>query len=323
MLRKIDWESQIGRRLRLRDLHVFSTVVECGSMAKAAAHLGVSTPTVSEVVADLEHMLGLRLLDRSPRGVEPTMYGRALLSRSVAAFDELKQSVRDLEFLSAPGRGEVRIGCPEASTAMLSVVVERFCRKYPQVAFQVDQVSTNTMEVHGLRERKVDFVVGRLTPPVDDVGDELKIDVLFYDRLLLVAGANSRFARRRKVDLADLVNEPWILPPRDAWAQQVLSEMFRARGLNMPKTSLMTYFMHLRTNLAASGRFITTFPRSSLHFDVDRRLLKALPIELEAAPWPCAIVTLKNRTLSPVVELFIEHLRNFTRSMREGPSIRP
>ena len=62
MLRKIDWDSQIGRRLRLRDLHVFSTVAQRGSMAKAAAQLGVSTPTVSEVIADLEHGLGVRLL---------------------------------------------------------------------------------------------------------------------------------------------------------------------------------------------------------------------------------------------------------------------
>ena len=61
MLHKIDWESQIGRRLRLRDLHVFSMVVECGSMAKAARQLGVSQPAVSEVIVDLEHALGVRL----------------------------------------------------------------------------------------------------------------------------------------------------------------------------------------------------------------------------------------------------------------------
>src|SRR5262245_22139202 len=72
MARKIDWESQIGRRLRLRDLHVFFTVVQRGSMAKAAAHLGVSQPAVSEVIADLEHALGVRLLDRNSQGVEPT-----------------------------------------------------------------------------------------------------------------------------------------------------------------------------------------------------------------------------------------------------------
>ena len=113
MLRKIDWESQIGRRLRLRDLHVFATVVQRGSMAKAAQHLGVSQPAVSEVISDLEHVLGVRLLDRSAKGVEPTIYGDALLKRSVAAFDELKQSVRDIAFLSDPTEGELRIGCTE------------------------------------------------------------------------------------------------------------------------------------------------------------------------------------------------------------------
>src|SRR5438128_344606 len=100
MPRKIDWEGRTGRRLKLRDLHVYFVVVQCGSMAKAAAQLGVSQPTVSEVIADLEHTFGVRLLDRLPRGVEPTMYGNALLKRSIAAFDELKQSGRDIEFLA-------------------------------------------------------------------------------------------------------------------------------------------------------------------------------------------------------------------------------
>jgi DNA-binding transcriptional LysR family regulator len=114
MHRKIDWESQIGRRLKLRDLHVFLTIVQRGSMAQAAQQLGVSQPSVSEVVADLEHALGVRLLDRRPQGVEPTMYGGTLVRRSIAVFDELKQTVRDIEFMSSPTSGEVRIGCQES-----------------------------------------------------------------------------------------------------------------------------------------------------------------------------------------------------------------
>ena len=77
MPRNIDSESQIGRRLRLRDLHLFFTVVQEGSMAKAASRLGISQPAVSEVIAALEDALGVRLFDRNARGVEPTVYGRA------------------------------------------------------------------------------------------------------------------------------------------------------------------------------------------------------------------------------------------------------
>src|SRR5215468_9950580 len=106
MARKIDWDTQIGRRLRLRDLHLFFAVVQRGSMAKAATHLGISQPAVSEVIADLEHTLGVRLFDRRSQGVELTIYGRALLNRGETAFDELKQAIRDIEFLADPSKGE-------------------------------------------------------------------------------------------------------------------------------------------------------------------------------------------------------------------------
>src|SRR6476646_4742713 len=110
----LEWESRLGRRLKLRDLHILSTVVQWGSMSKGAARLGMSQPAVSEAIANLEAALEVPLLDRSPRGIEPTAYARALLRRGDIVFDELQQGVRDIEFLSDPTRGEVRIGCPES-----------------------------------------------------------------------------------------------------------------------------------------------------------------------------------------------------------------
>ena len=150
MARKIDWESQIGRRLKLRDLHVFSTVAERGSMAKAAQQLGVSQPAVSEVIADLEHALGVRLFDRHTQGIEPTIFGDALLKRSDAVFDELKQSIRDIEFLADPTVGEVRIGCTESIwTTIFPEIILRFSQQYPRVTVHVDDVSARTMESPG------------------------------------------------------------------------------------------------------------------------------------------------------------------------------
>src|SRR5258705_10315698 len=127
------WEQQIGRRLRLRDLFVFFTVVEYGSMAKAAAKLGVSTPSISEVIAGLEHALGVRLLDRSPKGIVTTPYGEAILARGRAAFDELRQGIRDIEFIADPDAGELRIGCPESIAAGFLVAgLGRFLKNQPR-----------------------------------------------------------------------------------------------------------------------------------------------------------------------------------------------
>src|SRR5262249_31804839 len=157
--------------------------------AKAAAELGVAQPTVSEVIAGLEHTYGVRLFDRSQRGVEPTLYGRALLKRSVAVFDEIKQSGRDIEVLSNPTGGGVRIGCVESlSATIVPGLILRFSQQYPHVVVHVDDLTAPATDFQGLRDRKYDCVLVRLTttpPPDAHQMDDLNAEVLFDDRLLV------------------------------------------------------------------------------------------------------------------------------------------
>lgn len=306
--KRIDWESHIGRRLRLRDLHVFFTVVQCGSMAKAAAELGVSQPTVSEVIADLEHTYGVRLFDRSPQGVATTIYGDALLKRSIAAFDELKQSGRDIEFLADPTTGEVRIGCVQSlSVTILPQIVLRFSKQYPRVVAHVDDLKAPATDLPGLHDRKYDCILLRLVTPLSDapLADDVKVDFLFNDKLVVAAGLNSRWARRRKIDLAELIDEPWILPTSDTWNYVCLAEAFRARGLGMPKANLVSFSLSLRTHLMAAGPYLSVFAGSVMRLNAHRFHITVLPVELPVRPWPVVIATLKHRTLSPVVERFV------------------
>jgi DNA-binding transcriptional LysR family regulator len=316
MPRKINWESQVGRRLKLRDLHVFFTVVQCGSMAKAAAQLGVSQPAISELISGLEQTIGVRLLDRSSQGVETTVYGRTLLKRSVAAFDELKQGIREIEFLADPTAGELRIGCVESiASTVLPPVIQRFSQQFPRVIVHVHQLVTANLELRELRKRSMDLVLARILTPPGNEDDDLNSEILFDDHLVVAAGTQNPLSRRRKIDLAELVDEPWILTPPDSWTNLIMAETFRARGLELPKTCLMTFSVYLRVQLLATGPFITAFPSSMLRLNANQSALKVLPVDLPVRPWPAAIVTLKNRILNPVAQLFIDHLRAFTRSM--------
>ena len=99
---------RIGRRLKLQDLHILMTVVQAGSMGKAAERLNTVQPAISRSIAELERALGVRLLDRQRQGVEPTEYGRALLDCGTAVFDDLRQGMKNIEFLTDPTAGEVR-----------------------------------------------------------------------------------------------------------------------------------------------------------------------------------------------------------------------
>jgi DNA-binding transcriptional LysR family regulator len=322
MAKAIDDDTFIGRRIRLRDLHVFFTVTQRGSMARAAADLGITQPAVSRVIAQLEQALGVRLLDRGSQGVEATMYGRALLSRGGVAFDELKQAIRDIEFLANPNVGEVRIGCPETIAVILPPVIEQLSRRYPNVVpIVVGEVASPSFDFSELQARTVDLVVSRLFPPfvASQFSDDLHVQVLFDDQVVIAAGARSPWARRRKIDLADLADEPWILTERNTWTRTIIAEAFGSRGLKMPRVSLMSHSVLLRTNLVATGRFIAALPASVMHLYARRFSLTALPVEIPGKPWPVAVVTLKNRTMSPVVKLFIDHLQTFSKSLAGRP----
>ena len=319
MVRKIDWDKQFGRRLKLRDLHVFFTVLQAGSMARAAAQLGVTQPTVSETIADLEDSYGVQLFDRSPQGVEPTLYGAALHRRCVAAFDELKQSGRDIEHLADPKAGDLRIGCQESLLAVIPPVIREFSKLYPRVTLHVDDVPSPAVQLAELRNRKFDFVLARIVHPLTEVQD-VHVETLFNDQVVVAADARNRWTSRRKVDLADLVDEPWMLTPSDTWVYSHIAEAFEARSLKMPKPTLLALSVPLRCHLVSNSDHITAFANSVLQLNASKYGLKRLRVDLPHRPWPAVLITPRSRTLNPLVGRFIECTRLTMKSMR-GKSV--
>ena len=177
MARNTPLDERVIRRLKLRELRILTIVAQVGSMGKAAAQLALSQPAVSKAIAEMEHTLGVSVLDRTPQGVEPTLYGRALLKWATAVFDDLRQGVREIEFLADPGAGEVRVGSHEVMNAgLLPAVVDRLSRQYPRLVFTVRQAATIPLLYADLRERRVDFIFGRMMSLIED--EDLNAEVL-------------------------------------------------------------------------------------------------------------------------------------------------
>src|SRR5215208_526393 len=307
------WADRIGRRLKLRDLHILLAVVQCGSMAKAARQLSVSNPVVSKAVADLEHALDARLLDRRAQGVEPTIYGRALLDHALCVFDELRQAVKHVEFLANPTAGEVRIGSSIAlASGFIAAVVDRLSRHYPRIIFHL-LAAESSMTYRALEERKVDLAIARMFKPVAD--EQMDVEVLYDEQEVVVAGADNSWTRRRKIDLAELMHEPWTLPPPDTLSGSVIAEAFREKELDVPPNTIITATVPVRSALLATGRFLTIIPSSVLKFSVNNPVLKRLSVELPTTERPVGIITLKNRTISPVAQLFIDCAREVAKTL--------
>jgi DNA-binding transcriptional LysR family regulator len=303
----------VGDRLKLPQLKVLLAVAQAGSMGKAAKQLSTSQSVVSKAIAELEAMLGVRLFDRSAQGVEPTFYGKTLLKRAVAVFDELRTSVGEIEFLANPGVGELRIGSTLPQTPVVAAVIERLSCQYPRLDFKVMFADRVTLLDRHLRGRRIDLMIAPLMSPL--LEDDLDSTVLYDNCPRVVVGRKSPWARRRKIALADLIGEPWCLPPAETALGAAFLDGVRASGLPTPRAVVWSASNHLCHRLLSDGRFVSISTNVTLHFDPQRPAVKELPIELPAPIFTIGILTLKNRTISPAAQIFIDCTREIVRPL--------
>jgi DNA-binding transcriptional LysR family regulator len=307
---------RIGYRMKLHDLHVLIAVSQVGSMSKAAALLNTGQPAISRSIAELEQAIGARLLDRSRQGVTPTAYGRALIDGGTAAFDDLRQAARKIEFLADPTVGEVRVGCnPFLAGSFVTTIVDHLSRRYPGIVFRL--LTGYVDELHQqLLDRDVDFLIARRFDIMDD--ERFTCELLFEESYSVVVGVHSPWARRRRIRLSELMSEPWVLPPPESGLGSVAMEAFRAAGLGPPQIAVIGEPLDVRISLLATGRFVSVVPESVLRFSARRGELRALPVNHSMSRVPVGIFTLKSRTVSPLANLFIDAARATAKQLTKG-----
>jgi DNA-binding transcriptional LysR family regulator len=301
---------RVRRRLKLRQLEILLAVADTGSMAKAAARLAISQPAISRAIGDVEHALGVSLFDRSTQGVEPTQYGRALLKRGIAAFDEIDQGVKEIEFLADPTAGEVHIGSSAAlSEGLVLAVINRLSRQYPRVVFHL----TIIQGAEQLRARNIEIGFLQLSGVARE--DDIDSELLYDEPLVVVAGANNPWVRRRKLDLAELVNEPWTWPSPGSGFDSLVIEAFRVSGLKPPRPAVYTHAVNMRISLAATGPFLAVVPAGIMRLPSKYPSIRILPVELPTTRRQIGLVTLKNRSLSPMAQIFIDCARDIAKPL--------
>jgi DNA-binding transcriptional LysR family regulator len=295
-------------------LEILLAVAESGSMARAATRLALTQPAISRALADAEQTLGVPLFDCGTHGVEPTQYGRALLKRGIAAFDELDQGVREIEFLADPTKGELRIGTPAGiSEGIVLDAITRLSRQYPRVVFHV-VITTGSALIDQLRARNIELGFDRQAVAGEE---DVNLEVLYDEPLVVAAGVNNPWARRRKVRLADLVNEPWTWPPSGSSYDALVIEAFRANGLAAPQAAIYTHALNLRISLAATGPFLAVVTAGVMTRPGKYPSIRKLPVELPTTRREVHLITLRKRTLSPLAQRFIDCARDIAKSFPE------
>jgi DNA-binding transcriptional LysR family regulator len=309
------WNDRTKRRLKLRDLDILTAVIESRSMGKAAKRLNISQPAVSKAIAEMEDALGVQLVDRSQSGIEPTPYGLALQKRSVSIFNDLRQGVQDIDFLTDPTKGEVRIGTTEpVMAAIVTPVIDRLSRKYPGMYFHI--VAGDTASLYrDVANRNIEVAICRM---IGVLPDELEAETLFLDSVAIMTAVSNPLTRRRNLTLADLLKQPWVLFPYDSFFGSMIGEIFRKNRVDPPRPTVSTLSVHAQNELLATGRFLTVLPSFVLKIPGGHLPLKAVPVGLANPPAPVGLITPKNRTLTPVVQMFIEDVRNRVKGLNKS-----
>src|SRR5262249_10027013 len=164
-----------------------------------------------------------------------------------------------------------------------------------------------------LRERRIELGFTRLYGAVPE--DDLHQEALFEDRLVVVAGVHSPWTRRRKITLAELLHEPWTWPSVGTNFNALIAEAFRRSGLEPPRATVYVEDVNARIMLAAIGSVLAVVTAVNLKFSARDALIKELPVVLPISHRLIGVITLKNRTLSPLAQLFIEHSREVSEAL--------
>lgn len=305
--------NMVGRRVTLRELRLFLAVARSGSIVKAANEIGLTQPALSKSIAELERTFGVRLFDRTNRGVTPTPHGEVLLRRATGVFEELRQAEDELGTLTDASRGELRLGgTPTMCAGLLPGAITSVLSNRPKLRFRVAELESGKLGSEVLT-RAVDAGIGR--EQIAGENDSLVFDRLFDDRLFIVAGAHHPLAGRRSTTLEEVVCQQWVLPTTEGSVTAQFGSELRKHKLDLPPSAVTTMSVLVRYELIATNAFLTVMYGSVLRFGNVPKFLRVLPIDLPTGI-PIGILRLKNRTLAPSGEFFIAVTREMVRPMQ-------
>jgi DNA-binding transcriptional LysR family regulator len=235
----------------------------------------------------------------------------------------MRKGLQQIEFIKQPDAGELRIGSSIVTDAgLLPAIIERFSQEFPRAVVDVLPENIAVQQYDNLRDRKVELVLGRL--PTTMTEPDLVAEPLFDEPNVVVAGSESRWARRRNLALADLIGEPWVLAQPRSLARSLHEEVFRNSGLEPPSATVLTVSLHLYMRLIETGRWLGLVPASVMRFGGKRMQLKILPVKVSSPPAPVGFITVRDRTLTPLAQRFIACTRRLASSdTSRTPTRRP
>jgi DNA-binding transcriptional LysR family regulator len=309
---KIDWYMRAN--LKPRHLQLLAALDDVRHVGRVAANLNVTQPAVSKSLAEMEKGLGVKLFERTARGVHPTIYGESLIRHARSVLAELTLARDELRGLMSGAAGSVSVGTLSAAAlTLLPQSLALLKKRAPGTTVIVHEGSVESL-LPDLWSGKLDLVVGRL--PNDQSMHGLGEKILSEEAVTLVSGVHHPLATRKRLRWTDLKNFPWVIPPAGTLLREPLERTFETHGIPMPVNRIETLSVQIiRAYLQLTDAIAFLAGDVSKHFK-RLGLIEILPLELSNVLRPVGMTWNRQRPLSPSATLMMQCLEEAARPVK-------
>ncbi|MHC5306743.1 LysR family transcriptional regulator [Bartonella sp. LJL80] len=306
----------ILNRLRLRQLRLILALNDFKSIRKAAESLGMTQPSATKILKEVEDIFGVELFERLSRGVHPTDYGETVIRYARMLFSEINSMREELAAFNTGNMGRVSIGIiPALCSGLLTQTVKHLKEKHPHLSLKI-QVSTSDILVKSLLNEEVEIVIGRI--PNNERINELKFEPLGEETLCIISNKLHPLAAKTKLNWRDLVDQTWVVQPHPSPMRRVINEVFHNERLNFPTSIVETSSMMTLLSFIQHTGMVGILPISVIEQHPGRELYHVLPLHIGPRLPPFGVIVRHDRIISPSMQTFIDNLKthSLTQSMQ-------
>lgn len=294
-------------RLKTRQLLLLIALDDYRNIHRAAEELHMTQPAASKQIKDLEEMLDVRLFERLPRGMEPTIYGETMIRHARMALTSLALAHDDLVALKAGLSGQVEVGViMSPAMALLPRAIARIKEQAPLLRIGVHLESSNVL-LDKLQRGTLDFMIGRILEKDDSSG--LVYEELTEEAVCAVVRPGHALLDSKDLRLEDIAGKPWILPPPGSILRHRFDMMFRRAGLPPPVNVVDTTALLLITTLLQQTDSLHVMPQEVAQYYASLNVMRILPIELPCKMDAFGIIRQQDHLLSPGADLLLKQVR--------------
>lgn len=311
-----DWI--IRSRLKTRQIVLLVYLDQYRSVLRAANAIGMTQPAASKLLRELEETFEAPLFERQARGIAPTWYGEILIRHARSVLSEISRAQEEIAALKSGLTGQASVGTVmNPGTNLVPMAVAQLKQQHPRMLVSIQLDYSKTL-IAKLLEGEFDIVIARILDSRD--AEELQSEPLADERHAVIAGAHHAFAGREHLQLDDLVDQGWILPPAGSLIRDRLVAAFLQRGLAAPREVVETFSLPVITNLLRVTNMVVALPKETVQSYCDLGLLTVLIDDVGIEIGTFGIVTRRGQPLSPGAHAMLNALREVAGKLYTHPA---